>query len=1301
MRKLPASHAQLRMTAITWTARTRALAVVSLLGVLGFLMLAGADYAFSSEPDNEPVAAYPTGSLEYVPGQVLVKFNEGVGPAKQSELKAVARVQKTLGRLGPKGRKDVHVLQLDAGMSVDNAVNKLRGSSYVAFAEPNYIRHATDVIPTPNDPFFANQWGLFNNGQTIEGVTGRLDADIDAEVAWWSSEKGDSNPVTVAVIDTGIDQNHPDLLNSLWHNPGEIAGNGIDDDANGYVDDVNGYNMAGISQTYINAAWNIGSTSVNTNWRGQSIWGTGRLLTQVGLFVGRVGTPTANIEIAIRDALTGSDLATATIVPGDVGTTAGVVNVTLSSPFTLSAKTYYILFRASAVGDAGNHYQVYGNSKSQADYESDPYRGGIQHYSDGTTWTVNTDDDWFFTTNANANPQDDNGHGTHVSGIIGAKIDNGVGIAGVSYGALIMAIKAGGSNGSLRSSDIIEALNYAADNGAKVINMSFGGNTPSSLEQAAVSYAYGKGAALFAAAGNHKPGEDATTFSFPASYVHVVSVGATTNLDTRAGFSNVNATVDVSAPGENIYSTMPTYAVAKNSEGAAQDYDYLSGTSMATPMVAGLAALVLSRNPEYTAEQVMQVIETKLRDDKGPAGWDPSFGEGRITGISLANEVSVGNNRLDGGYWAPSPPPSSATTFGESLDSGGDRNDIFSVYVTAGQRIKVGMTAPSGTDFDLYLYPPGTTDAALLPGGSGSAVASSTGGTYPKELSYMPSAGAGGTYYLRVNATSGRGNYVITYSVMDADNDIPGVPAPASPINDDLRFWIDENDVFSVSLAAGEQIMTSLTGQLHTDFDLYLYAPGSADLSSSPVATSAGGAYPEKFKYVVPAGSGGTYYLRVAFTGGSWDGTYALAYTIGPADVTPPITTASLSPALPDGDNGWYTTAPTITLTSNEPGATYLQWETTWNGWWQTYSNPFDAYEGEHPLYYYSVDLSENQEATRSRSVKLDLSAPSAPTLLSASGDNSTVPVVTLSWAASSDRVSGISGYRIHDGDSGALLGSTSAVSHQLAGVTPGIQRRYYVSAVDNAGHESSGSNMATIATVSAGANVPVTVNSVTVLFSTVLSGGGVTVTSSTAPPAAQTGFQLNGVYYDVSSTVGFSGPVTVTLPYDPGSVADPQALRLYHYSKTLSSWIDVTTGVDTVNHTVSGQVTSFSAFGVGRPQHVFGGFGQPLGTRGISVFKLGQVVPVKFQLKDALGNLVTDAVARIYVAPVVGGVPGAERQGTSNVSKLDNTFRYSKSQDQYVFNLETKQLSSGVWQIRVALDDGLSYIALVSLSSR
>ena len=963
MSKASTDRSRQQSLALRPAATIPASAIIALLAAVSLLILAGASVASASgAAASRSASASSAGNLSYVPGQVLVKFNSGVSPARRSATKAVAGVDKTLARLGPEGRKSISLVQLEDGISVERAIARLRSSGAVSAAEPNYLRQTT-AIPMPNDPFFANQWGLFNNGQLMNGVTGVVNADIQAEVAWDVSERGASNPVTVAVIDSGIDPDHPDLQGHLWQNPGEVAGDGLDNDANGYVDDASGYNMAGISQTYFNAIWTVGNT--DTDWRAQSITGTGRQLTDVGLFVGTVGTPTAGIEVVVRDSLSGADLAAGTIAAGDVPAAGGVVNATLSPALTLAdGATYNILFRAT-VADAANHYQVYGNAPTQPSYRADPYRGGSQHWWNGTAWAAVAANDWYFTTNANAVPKDDNGHGTHVSGIVAAGIDNGVGIAGVSYGARIMTIKASSSSGSFTSADIIESLNYAADNGAKIINMSFGGDTFSSLEQAAVLYAKGKGAALFAAAGN----DGDNSHNFPASYNSVVSVAATTNRDTRAGFSNFNAGVDVSAPGDFVYSTMPTYPVALTSAGAAQDYAYLSGTSMASPLAAGLGAMALSRDPDLTAAEVMSVIETRLRDDLGPAGWDSSFGEGRITGVSLANEVPVRNNRIDGNWYiAPSP-------FGETLDSAGDRHDIFSVSVAAGQRVKVSMTAASGTEFDLRLYPPGTTDATLASGGA-AAVAASAGGAYPEAFTYLAPANAGGTYYLQVNAKSGRGSYTIDYSVKDADDEIPGVPIPASPIAGSLQFFFDENDVYSVSLAAGEQLVASLSGQASgfDAFPLYLYAPGSNDFSNTPVAASAGGGdYPQALKYVVPAGAGGTYYLRAAFPAVALGGPYTLTYSVGPADVTPPVTTLSLSPGLPDGDNGWYTTPPSITLAANEAGVTYGQWDSTGSGSWWSYAGPFAAPEGDHTLHYYSVDEAGNPETVQDRAVKTDV----------------------------------------------------------------------------------------------------------------------------------------------------------------------------------------------------------------------------------------------------------------------------------------------------------------------------------------
>jgi hypothetical protein len=331
--------------------------------------------------------------------------------------------------------------------------------------------------------------------------------------------------------------------------------------------------------------------------------------------------------------------------------------------------------------------------------------------------------------------------------------------------------------------------------------------------------------------------------------------------------------------------------------------------------------------------------------------------------------------------------------------------------------------------------------------------------------------------------------------------------------------------------------------------------------------------------------------------------------------------------------------------------------------------------------------------------VKTDLAAPSAP-VLSALADSSTA--VTLSWGASTDAVSGISGYRIYDADSPAApLGSTSAVSYPLTGLTPGVQNRYYATAVDNAGHESSPGNTVTIATLATGSGVAATVNSVTLTFTSILTEGGVTVSTSTTPPASQTGFLLNGVYYEVSTTAGYAGLITVTLPYDPATAGDPLALRLYHYDKNANAWVDVTIGVDTFNHTVSGRVTSFSWFGAGSPRQVFGGFERPIDADGTRVFNLGQTLPVKFRLTDPSGRPVTTAVARIHVAKVANGVPGVEQPGTSTNREPYNTARYSESDDLYIFNLETRNLSPGVWQIRVMVDDGLSYVVLVSLRSK
>ena len=216
-------------------------------------------------------------------------------------------------------------------------------------------------------------------------------------------------------------------------------------------------------------------------------------------------------------------------------------------------------------------------------------------------------------------PQDDNGHGTHVAGIAGAATDNGVGVAGISWLSPIMPLKALWYDGTGSWADIAEAIIYAADNGAHIINLSLGASTYSNALYEAVRYAYGRGCFLVAAAGNYCYSSE---MLYPAAFAEVFSVAATTANDERADFSCQDRRLDVAAPGVNIYSTYPTSRIYP-------PYTGMNGTSMASPHVAGLAALLWAANPSATAAQIARVI-TSTAKDIYPWGRDAKTGWGRI-----------------------------------------------------------------------------------------------------------------------------------------------------------------------------------------------------------------------------------------------------------------------------------------------------------------------------------------------------------------------------------------------------------------------------------------------------------------------------------------------------------------------------------------------------------------------------------------------------------------------------------------------------------------------------------------------
>lgn len=235
---------------------------------------------------------------------------------------------------------------------------------------------------------------------------------------------------------------------------------------------------------------------------------------------------------------------------------------------------------------------------------------GIYNHSDLAANYVALGYDWV---NNDSDPTDDNGHGTHCAGIIAATLNNSKGIAGLAQ-VRVMAEKGFAHNGIGYSDDLANAIMHAADQGAKIISCSWGSGQESQLIQAAIKYATNAGTLVIAAAGN----SGTNTRNYPAAYQEVVAVTATNENDNPAVFTTYGDWVDIAAPGTSIYSTYLW-----------NSYLSMSGTSMACPHVAGVAALIWSQYPTMNNEQVRsQLLYTA--DDLGTTGFDIFYGYGRV-----------------------------------------------------------------------------------------------------------------------------------------------------------------------------------------------------------------------------------------------------------------------------------------------------------------------------------------------------------------------------------------------------------------------------------------------------------------------------------------------------------------------------------------------------------------------------------------------------------------------------------------------------------------------------------------------
>ena len=228
-------------------------------------------------------------------------------------------------------------------------------------------------------------------------------------------------------------------------------------------------------------------------------------------------------------------------------------------------------------------------------------------------------------------PTDENGHGTAVSGTIAPATNNSLGVAGVSWNNPILPVRVLDAAGSGTYSAICNGITYAADHGAKVINLSLGATSSSSTLQNAVNYAWNKNCVIIAAAGNN--GNNITFY--PAACTNVVAVSATNSSDTRPSWSNYGTYVDVSAPGENIWTLS-----------GANSYAGWSGTSFSSPVTSGVVSLMASANTSLSNAQLVDLL-LKNSDDIGAAGYDVYYGNGRVNALRAVTAAKNFTNTVD------------------------------------------------------------------------------------------------------------------------------------------------------------------------------------------------------------------------------------------------------------------------------------------------------------------------------------------------------------------------------------------------------------------------------------------------------------------------------------------------------------------------------------------------------------------------------------------------------------------------------------------------------------------------------
>jgi subtilisin family serine protease len=449
-----------------------------------------------------------------------------------------------------------------------------------------------------------------------------------------------SKTVIVAVIDSGVDIEHEDLKDVLWVNEDEIPGNNIDDDKNGYVDDVHGWNFIGgksgnvdadtyeVTREYarLKAKYeNFDESKVNKKNKAEYDYWI------------RVKTKYENDSKfnkeqfgKYNEQFTKYTNALATIKYCDSLLTRKLgAPVRKSSLASIEATNDTILFAKETLSKILNNVDgdiVVSEFSTELEEYLKHLKEGVDHYRVAVEYGYNTEfDSRSIVGDGNAEKGYGNNdvegpdakHGTHVAGIIAANRKNDIGVKGIADNVRIMSVRAV-PNGDERDKDVANAIMYAVDNGAKIINMSFGKSfsPDKKLVDKAVKYAESKGVLLIHAAGNDGKNLD-KEYNYPTrklekgevakSWLEIGASSAGEHADFIGSFSNYGKkSVDLFAPGVEIYSTTPD-----------NTYEDLQGTSMACPATAGVAAILMSYFPDLSAVDVKNILRESTRKFDG------------------------------------------------------------------------------------------------------------------------------------------------------------------------------------------------------------------------------------------------------------------------------------------------------------------------------------------------------------------------------------------------------------------------------------------------------------------------------------------------------------------------------------------------------------------------------------------------------------------------------------------------------------------------------------------------------------